>query len=244
MSARKKKIIVVLPAYNAAKTLEKTYKGIPVGSYDEVIVVDDSSNDATATVAKRLGLPLIIHPQNKGYGGNQKTCYTEALKRGADIIVMLHPDYQYDPTILPSMTAPLLYDYADIVLGSRILGDPHAGGSIEGGMPIYKFIANKLLTTLQNKLLHMHLSEYHTGYRAYSRKSLQAIDFMSFSDDFIFDNQILIAYIKKGMRFFEVPVKTRYFKEASSINFKSSVQYGTAVIGNTLQARFKKYDKK
>src|SRR5207248_3031899 len=137
---------------------------------------DDASNDNTAKVAKRLGLQLIVHPKNKGYGGNQKTFYTEALKRGADIIVMLHPDYQYDPSILPSMTAPLLYDYADIVLGSRILGDPHAGGSLQGGMPFYKFVANKFLTTFQNKLLNMHLSEYHTGYRAYTSKTLEKIE--------------------------------------------------------------------
>jgi glycosyltransferase involved in cell wall biosynthesis len=239
MSSRKKKIIVVLPAYNAAKTLEKTYKAIPPGSYDEVIVVDDASNDSTAKVAKRLGLSLIVHPKNKGYGGNQKTCYNEALKRGADIIVMLHPDYQYDPSILPSMTAPLIYDYADVVLGSRILGDPHAGGSLQGGMPLYKFIANKFLTTFQNKLLHMHLSEYHTGYRAYSRKTLESIDYMSFSDDFIFDNEILIAFIKKKLRFFEVPVKTRYFKEASSINLRRSITYGSAIVKNTLKAKLK-----
>jgi glycosyltransferase involved in cell wall biosynthesis len=235
---KKKKIIVVLPAYNAAKTLEKTVKSIPEGSYDEVILVDDASKDNTAKIAKRLNLHTIIHPKNKGYGANQKTCYSAALKRGADIVVMLHPDYQYDPTILPSMTVPLIYDYADIVLGSRILGDPHAGGSLQGGMPLYKFVANKFLTGLQNKLLHMHLSEYHTGYRAYSRKTLEAIDFMKFSDDFIFDNEVLMACIKKKMRFFEVPVKTKYFKEASSINLKRSITYGTDVVKNTLKARF------
>jgi glycosyltransferase involved in cell wall biosynthesis len=239
MSLRKKKIIVVLPAYNAAKTLEKTVKSIPPGSYDEIILVDDASSDNTSKIAKKLGLQTIIHPNNRGYGGNQKTCYSTALKRGADIVVMLHPDYQYDPSILPSMTAPLLYDYADIVLGSRILGDPHAGGSLQGGMPLYKFIANKFLTAFQNKLLHMHLSEYHTGYRAYSKKTLESIDFMSFSDDFIFDNEVLVACIKNKMRFFEVPVKTKYFKEASSINFKRSSQYGLAIIRNTLKAKYK-----
>jgi glycosyltransferase involved in cell wall biosynthesis len=239
MSLHKKKIIVVLPAYNAAKTIEKTVKDIPPGSYDEVILVDDASKDDTAQIAKKLNLQTIIHTKNKGYGANQKTCYNAALKRGADIIVMLHADYQYDPSILPSMTAPLIYDYADIVLGSRILGDPHTGGSLEGGMPFYKFIANKFLTTFQNKLLNMHLSEYHTGYRAYSRKTLETIDFMNFSDDFIFDNEVLIACIQKKLRFFEVPVKTRYFKEASSINFKRSVSYGSAIVKNTLKAKFK-----
>jgi hypothetical protein len=187
-----------------------------------------------------MGLYTIIHKKNTGYGGNQKTCYLEALKRKADIIVMLHPDYQYDPTRVPSMVAPLLYDYADIVLGSRILGDAHQGGALNGGMPIYKYIANRFLTIFQNKMLGMYLSEYHTGYRAYSRKMLESIDFINFSDDFIFDNQLLIASIQKGLRFAEVPVKTKYFKEASSINVKRSIRYGTDVILYTLRAKFNK----
>lgn len=229
------KVVVVLPAYNAEKTLAQTYHAIPKGSFDEVILVDDASRDHTVRVAKALGIDTIVHLNNKGYGGNQKTCYQEALKRGADIVVMLHPDYQYDPQILPSLTAPIQYGYADVVLASRILGDPHLGGPLKGGMPLYKYIANRFLTGFQNLFLHMHLSEYHTGYRAYSRKALEAVDFMSFSDDFIFDNEILIAFVQKGMRFKEVPVSTKYFKEASSINFKRSAQYGISIIKNTLK---------
>jgi glycosyltransferase involved in cell wall biosynthesis len=240
MSLHKKKIIVVLPAYNAAKTLVKTYKAIPPGSYNEIFMVDDASHDTTVAVAKKLHIQTIIHPKNKGYGANQKTCYTEALKRGADIIVMLHPDYQYDPAILPSMTAPLIHNTADIVLGSRMLPASRMVDSLRAGMPLYKFIANRLLTTFQNKMLHANLSEYHTGYRAYSRKSLESIDFMRFSDDYIFDNQLLIAYIKNQMRFSEVPVKTRYFKDASSISFKRSIIYGSAIVINTVKAALEK----
>ena len=229
-----------MPAYNAAKTLKQTFLSIPKGSYDSVLLVDDGSSDNTKEVARKLKIELIIHEKNRGYGANQKTCYTEALKRKADVVVMLHPDYQYDPTILPSLTVPILYDYADIVLGSRILGDPHAGGALQGGMPFHKYIANRLLTMFQNKLFHMHLSEYHTGYRAYSRHFLEEIPFMSFSDDFIFDNQILISAIKRKMRFKEVPVKTKYFKEASSINFRRSLKYGASVIVNSLEVVSKK----
>lgn len=233
---KEKKIIIVLPAYNAAKTLERTVHDIPENSYHEIILVDDASHDNTAQIAKKLGLKLFVHEKNRGYGANQKTCYSQALKMGAEIIVMLHPDYQYDPKILPSLTAPLLYEYADIVLGSRILGDPHTGNALKGGMPVYKYISNRLLTYFQNKMLGMHLSEYHTGYRAYSRSILEEINYQSFSDDFIFDNQILTACIQRGFRFMEVPVKTKYFREASSINFLRSMQYGIGVVKNTLMA--------
>jgi len=237
MSPEKKKIVVVLPAYNAEKTLEQTVRDIPEGSYDEIILVDDASRDHTAEEAKRLGIHTIVHTENKGYGANQKTCYTEALKLGADIIVMLHPDYQYDPKILPSLTAPILYHYADVVLASRILGDPHKGGPLRGGMPLYKYLANRFLTRFQNFFLGMHLSEYHTGYRAYSREALEKVDFMHFSDDFIFDNEILIAFIQAGLTFKEVPVSTKYFKEASSINFKRSMKYGMEIISHTWKIR-------
>lgn len=232
-----KKIIVIMPAYNAEKTLRQTFRAIPKGSFDSILLVDDGSSDHTSVLAKSLGIETIIHATNKGYGANQKTCYQAALKRRADIIVMLHPDYQYDPAILPSLTVPIAYGYADIVLGSRILGDPHIGGALQGGMPMVKYMANRLLTAFQNYLLHMHLSEYHTGYRAYSRQTLKSIPFMSFSNDFIFDNEILVAAIKQHRRFKEVPVSTKYFKDASSINLRRSIKYGTLVILNTLKAR-------
>lgn len=234
---KEKKVVIVLPAYNAAKTLQQTVQDIPKGSYHEIVLVDDASNDDTTQIAKKLGLKVFIHEKNRGYGANQKTCYTQALKMGADIVVMLHPDYQYDPKILPSLTTPILYDYADVVLGSRILGDPHKGNALKGGMPFYKYVSNRMLTYFQNKLLGMYLSEYHTGYRAYSKKVLKEITYENFSDDYIFDNQILIACIQRKFRFMEVPVKTKYFKEASSINFKRSMQYGFGVIQNTLVAR-------
>ncbi len=238
--SKHKRIIVVLPAYNAEKTLKRTVEEIPQNAYDEIILVDDASSDYTINVAKRMKLNVIKHEKNKGYGGNQKTCYDNALRLGADIVVMLHPDYQYDPKILPSLTAPLIYDYADIVLASRMLGDPHKGGALQGGMPVYKYISNRFLTTFQNIIFRMHLSEYHTGYRAYSRKFLQTINYKSFSDDFIFDNELLIAGIRNRMRFMEVPVKTRYFKEASSINLLSSIKYGIAVINKTLNYKPKR----
>ena len=232
-----KKIIVVLPSFNASKTLTKTYKEIPKNSYDEIILVDDGSTDDTVKIAKKLGIRYFIHEKNKGYGANQKTCYKEALKRGADIIVMLHPDYQYDPEILPSLTVPIEYGYADVVLASRILGNPHFGGALEGGMPFYKFVANKFLTFFQNKMLGMHFSEYHTGYRAYSRKILKKVNFNKFSDDYLFDNQMLIECINKNAKFMEVPVRTSYFKEASSINLIRSLRYGFGVIRLTLSQK-------
>ncbi len=235
---KRKKIIVVLPSYNASKTLRKTYKKIPKGSYDEIILVDDGSTDGTIKIAEKLGIKYFVHQENKGYGANQKTCYMEALKRGADIVVMLHPDYQYDPAILPSLTVPIEYGYADVVLASRILGNPHYGGALEGGMPFYKFVANKCLTFFQNKMLNMHFSEYHTGYRAYNRKMLKKVNFNKFSDDYLFDNQMLIECINKKAKFMEVPVKTAYFKEASSINLARSLRYGLGVIALTISQKF------
>lgn len=240
MTIPDKKVVVVLPAYNAENTLQQTVMDIPKDSYDEIILVDDASSDYTVKVAKDLGINTIVHIENKGYGANQKTCYREALKRDADIIVMLHPDYQYDPKILPSLTTPILYDYADVVLASRILGDPHKGGPIRGGMPIYKFLANRFLTKFQNFMLKMHLSEYHTGYRAYSCQALKSVAYEEFSDDFIFDNEILIACIQRGLRIKEIPVGTKYFKEASSINFKRSFTYGLQIIKNTCKVYFNK----
>jgi len=237
---KRKKIIVVLPSYNASLTLAKTYREIPKGSYDEIILVDDGSTDNTVKIAKKLGIKHFIHEKNKGYGANQKTCYKEALKRGADIIVMLHPDYQYDPTILPSLTVPIEYGYADVVLASRILGNPHYGGALEGGMPFYKFVANKLLTFFQNKMFGMHFSEYHTGYRAYSKKILKKINFNNFSNDYLFDNQMVVECIKKGAKFMEVPVKTAYFKEASSINLVRSLRYGFGIIALTVSQKIRR----
>jgi glycosyltransferase involved in cell wall biosynthesis len=231
-----KKVVIVMPAYNAEKTLLKTYKEISSLAYDEIILVDDKSTDQTKKLAKKLDITFFQHDINQGYGANQKTCYKEALKKGADIVVMLHPDYQYDPTILPSMVVPIIFGYADVVLGSRMLSDPHAGGALQGGMPIYKYISNKFLTFVQNYKFKMHLSEYHTGYRAYSREVLNSVNFDKFSNDFIFDNQILIACIRKGYRFKEVPVKTRYFKEASSINLGRSIRYGYSVLIETFKA--------
>ncbi len=238
---KRKKIIVVLPSYNSAKTLEKTVKDIPKGAFDEILMVDDGSTDNSIRVAQKLGIKYFVHEKNKGYGANQKTCYKQALKRNAEIIVMLHPDYQYDPKILPSLTAPIEYGYADVTLGSRMLGNPHFGGALQGGMPLYKFLSNKILTFFQNKLLGMHFSEYHTGYRAYNAKMLKKINFSKFSDDYIFDNQILLEFIKRKAKFIEVPVKTVYFKEASSINVFKSILYGLGVIKLTFKLKSRKH---
>ncbi len=227
-----KKIVVVLPAYNAQATLEQTYREIPIGGtnaiVDEVILVDDASRDNTVEEAHRLGIHHVIrHEQNKGYGGNQKTCYSKALEIGADIVIMLHPDYQYTPKLIPSMAYLIANDVYPVVLGSRILGK----GALRGGMPMYKYIANRLLTLTQNLLIGQKLSEYHTGYRAFSREALEAIDFMRNSDDFVFDNQMLSQLVYAGFDIAEVTCPTKYFEEASSINFRRSVTYGFGVLG-------------
>jgi glycosyltransferase involved in cell wall biosynthesis len=231
-----KKIVVVLPAYNAAKTLEKTYSEIPFEFVDDLVLVDDASKDETAEVARRLGIRTIIHPENKGYGGNQKTCYKTALDLGADIVIMLHPDYQYTPHLITAMAAMIAYGEFDTVLASRILGI----GALKGGMPLYKYLANRMLTLVENLLLGHKLSEYHTGYRAFSRQVLEELPLESNSDDFVFDNQMLAQVIWFGFHIGEVSCPTKYFKEASSINFRRSVVYGLGVLKTAAQFRLSK----
>lgn len=227
-----KKIIVVLPAFNAEKTLEKTYSEIPFEIVDDVILVDDFSTDKTIEVGKKLGIKTIIrHQKNIGYGGNQKTCYNKALELNADIVIMLHPDYQYTPKLITSMCYLIANDVYSIVLGSRILGK----GALKGGMPIYKYIANRFLTLFQNILMGQKLSEYHTGYRAYSSAVLKDIDFNKNSDDFIFDNQVLAQICFRNYEIAEITCPTKYFKEASSINLKRSTIYGLGVLKTSIQ---------
>ena len=231
-----KKIVVVLPAYNAAKTLEITYREIPFEFVDDVVLVDDASRDDTAEVARRLGITTIVHETNKGYGGNQKTCYRTALGLGADIVIMLHPDYQYTPKLLTAMAAMIAYGEFDAVLASRILGI----GALEGGMPLYKYVANRLLTLAENLLLGHKLSEYHTGYRAFSREVLETLPLDRNSDDFVFDNQMLAQIVWAGFRIGELSCPTKYFPEASSINFRRSVTYGFGVLGTAVAFRLAK----
>ncbi|MEM8900063.1 MAG: glycosyltransferase family 2 protein, partial [Bacteroidota bacterium] len=232
------KVVVIMPAYNAEVTLEATFREIPFDIVDEVILVDDHSSDNTVEVAKKLGIHHVIrHEKNLGYGGNQKTCYQKALDIGADIVIMLHPDYQYTPALIPSMTHLIASDLYPVVLGSRILGK----GALKGGMPKYKYIANRSLTFIQNVLVNEKLSEYHTGYRAFSRAVLENIPFHSNSDDFVFDNQMLSQIIYAGYPIAEVTCPTKYFPEASSINFKRSMKYGFGVIGTSLIHRLKKW---
>jgi glycosyltransferase involved in cell wall biosynthesis len=221
-----KKIAVVLPAYNAAKTLKQTYDEIPHDIVDDIILVDDASKDETVSMAKSLGLLTIRHPRNRGYGGNQKTCYALALARGADIVVMLHPDYQYTPRLVTAMASMIASDQFDVVLGSRILGR----GALAGGMPLWKYIANRFLTAFENILTGQKLSEYHTGYRAWSRKVLETLPLEANSDDFIFDNQMLTQAILFGFQIGEISCPTKYFDDASSINFRRSVIYGLGVV--------------
>ncbi len=226
------KVVVVMPAYNAEKTLEKTYKDIPKGVADEVLVVDDDSRDKTVEIAKILKLPVYVHPKNLGYGGNQKTCYREALKRDAEIIVMIHPDYQYDATLTGYLIQPIIEGRVDIMLGSRIRSRKEA---LAGGMPFYKYISNRLLTVVENIFLGLNLSEYHTGFRAFRRDVLEKVPFESFSDDFIFDQEILIVAHKAGFRMGEIAVPVRYFPEASSINFTRSTKYGLMILVTILR---------
>jgi len=229
-----KKVVVVLPAYNAAQTLQKTYAEIPFPLVDEVILCDDASKDDTVAQAKRLGLQhIIVHETNKGYGGNQKSLYNKALELGADIVVMLHPDYQYTPKLIPSMVNIIGDELYPVVLGSRILGK----GALSGGMPLYKYIANRFLTLVQNMLVSYKLSEYHTGYRAFSRKVLEGIQYNSNDDDFIFDNEMLSQIIYAGYDIAEVTCPTKYFPEASSINFVRSAKYGLGVLRVSLVHR-------
>lgn len=222
-----KKVVVVLPAYNAALTLEQTYREIPFDIVDEVVLVDDASRDATSAVGKQLGIRHIVrHEQNKGYGGNQKTCYKTALDLQADIVVMLHPDYQYTPKLITAMVSIIGNGLYPVVFGSRILGK----GALKGGMPLYKYIANRFLTLSQNVLMNQKLSEYHTGYRAFSGEVLHSLNLDRNSDDFIFDNEMVAQIFYKGYEIAEVTCPTKYFEEASSINFSRSVTYGLGVL--------------
>jgi len=227
-----------MPAYNAGQTLELTYNEIPHSIVDQVILVDDFSTDDTAIVAKKLGIAIVIqHEQNKGYGGNQKTCYDRALAEGADIIVMLHPDYQYTPRLLEAMTYPIAHELFDVMMGSRILGK----GARAGGMPLYKYIANRFLTLFQNILMGQKLSEYHSGYRAYSKQVLEQIPYNQNSDDFVFDNELLGQVTFAGFGIGEVTCPTKYFAEASSINFSRSVKYGLGVMRVSCSYRLQKW---
>jgi glycosyltransferase involved in cell wall biosynthesis len=231
-----KRIVVVLPAYNAEPTLEATVREIPA-VVDEVILVDDLSTDGTVELARSLGLTVAVHDRNLGYGGNQKTCYAKALAMGADVVVMLHPDYQYSPLLLTAMASMVAYNAYDLVLGSRLL----VGGALKGGMPLYKYIANRALTTFQNLMLGAHLSEYHTGYRAYSAELLRALPLAHNSDDFVFDNQLIAQCILLKARVGEISCPTRYFEEASSINFSRSMKYGFGVLATTMQCMFTRF---
>ena len=223
----KPKVAIVMPAYNAEKTLERTLNDIPKGSYDDLILVDDFSNDQTFELAKKLGIHSVRHDRNKGYGGNQKTCYKTALERGADIVVMLHPDYQYDAKLVPYMTGLIRDNVCDVILGSRIRTRHEA---LEGGMPLYKYVMNRLLTLTENVVFGIAVSETHTGYRAYSRRVLEKIPFDKNSDDFVFDQHLIAQAVHFKFRIGEIPVPTRYFSEASSINFKRSVIYGFSTL--------------
>jgi len=235
---KNKKIIVVFPAYNAESTLEDTYNEIPFDIVDEVVVVDDCSSDKTIDVAHKLGIKHIVsHEKNKGYGGNQKTCYDKALNLGADIIIMVHPDYQYTPKLIPSIANMIANDLFPVVLGSRILGK----GAITGGMPYYKYFFNRLLTFSQNLIINQKLSEYHTGYRAFSKEVLQTIDYHKNSDDFVFDNQMLAQIFFAGFEIGEITCPTKYFDEGSSINFRRSVKYGFGVLKTSIQYRLQKW---
>jgi glycosyltransferase involved in cell wall biosynthesis len=233
-----KKIVVVLPAYNAARTLEKTYAEIPMEIVDEVILVDDASRDETSELGRQIGIRhVIIHEKNKGYGGNQKTCYNKALELGADIVIMLHPDYQYTPKLIMAMSSIIANDVYPVVFGSRILGK----GALKGGMPLYKYIFNRMLTLFQNILMGQKLSEYHTGYRAFSASVLRDVAYEKCDDDFVFDNEITAQICMKGYEIAEVTCPTKYFPEASSINFKRSSIYGLGVLRTSLQYRLQKW---
>lgn len=247
MMSNNKKVILVMPAYNASKTLEKTYTEIPFEIVTDVVLVDDFSRDETLRIARELGVKHIFqHDRNKGYGGNQKTCYREALHLGADIVVMMHPDYQYTPKLIPSMVHLIANNVYHVVLGSRILGK----GATKGGMPFYKYFANRLLTLIQNILMSQKLSEYHTGFRAFSREVLESINYEANSDDFVFDNQMLSQIFYAGYEVAEITCPTKYFPEASSIGFGRSVKYGLGVLSTSLKyllqrlglARFEIYE--
>lgn len=233
-----KKVVVVLPAYNAAKTLKITYDEIDFSIVDDVILVDDQSKDETIKVARELGIRHIVeHKKNRGYGGNQKSCYQKALDIGGDIVIMLHPDYQYTPLLIPSMAHLLASGLYEVVLGSRILGK----GALKGGMPVYKYIANRFLTLFQNIMMNAKLSEYHTGYRAFTRKVLESVNFKANSDNFVFDNQMLAQIWYQGFEIAEITCPTKYFEEASSINISNSTIYGLGVLKTSVIYRLNKW---
>ena len=242
-----KKLFVIMPAYNAEATLRRTYEELPHEYVDKVILVDDASSDYTADIAEELGIKTIIHPENRGYGGNQKTCYREVLKHDADIVVMIHPDYQYSPRLVTAMASMITSGHYDIVLGSRILG----GSALKGGMPLYKYIANRCLTFIENLALGVKLSEYHTGLRAFTREVLEKLPLGENSDDFVFDSEMLVQAVYFGFRIGELSCPTRYFREASSINFGRSVKYGFGVLATIMKfalcklgiTKFKIFDK-
>jgi len=217
------KVVLVMPAYNAAGTLRQTWSEIPAGYVDETLLVDDASRDNTASIARSLGIRVLEHAQNRGYGGNQKTCYREALERGADIVIMLHPDYQYDPRLVPMMILPLQLGILDVVLGSRVRTRREC---LASGMPLYKYLGNRMLSLIENVFLGQNMGEFHSGFRAYRRQVLETLPFERFSDDFVFDSQFLVSAVDAGFRLGEIPVPVRYMPEASSINFKRSVRYG------------------
>lgn len=225
-----------MPAYNAERTLERTYRDLPLDWVDDVVLVDDASRDRTVEIARGLGLHTVVHPRNRGYGGNQKTCYREALARGADIVVMVHPDHQYDPRYIPELVEPLLADRCDAVFGSRMLG----GRPLEGGMPKWKYLANLALTALANATFYVFLSEYHSGLRAYSRRFLESVALEENSDDFVFDTEIIAQGVWKGLRIEEIPIATRYFDEASQIGFWRSVRYGFGILSVLLRYKLHK----
>ena len=233
MEMKRPKVIVVMPAYNAARTLHITYADLPREMVDSVILVDDGSSDETVRIARELGLEVFVHHRNYGYGANQKTCYRESLKAGADIVAMVHPDYQYDPTLLPNVIQPIVDGEADVVLGSRLMG----ASPMKQGMPWWKYISNRFLTKLENVAFRLNLSEYHTGYRAFSRAALESVNFEMNSDAFIFDQEIMAQAVSAGLRISETPVPTRYFAEASSASFLQSSRYGLSILW--LLLRFK-----
>ncbi|MEW5900318.1 MAG: glycosyltransferase family 2 protein [Acidobacteriota bacterium] len=236
MPTRTKKVVVVMPAYYAAKTLERTLDDIPKDWVDEILLTDDASHDGTVELARRLGLRVFVHEKNRGYGANQKTCYREALKLEGDIMVMVHPDHQYDPKAIPALITPLLNDDCDAVFGSRMLG----GRPLEGGMPKWKYLANIFLTALENATFYMYLTEYHSGLRAYSRRYLEAVRFDLNSDDFVFDSEIIAQGVIHGMRIKEIPIETRYFDEASRIGFLRSVVYGLSILKTLVKFKLHK----
>jgi glycosyltransferase involved in cell wall biosynthesis len=235
-SKRGKKVVVVMPAYNAEKTLERTLADIDMTWVDDIILVDDASRDGTVELARRLGLRVFVHKRNTGYGGNQKTCYTEAMKLGAEVVVMIHPDHQYDPRVLPQLVQPLLDLTCDAVFGSRMLG----GHPLEGGMPKWKYLANIFLTAVENAAFYMYLTEYHSGLRAYSRRYLETVNFTANSDDFVFDSEIIAQGVLHGMRIREVPIETRYFREASQIGLQRSIVYGLSILKTLIKFKMHK----